>query len=306
MNATLDAALGYAAEDWPIFPCRPWPSKAPLVGGGFHAATTDPVIIERWWRRWPNAIIGSPTGIRSVALDVDPRHGGIETLAALGFAALPETLTAKTAGGGFHLHFAPPDPPIRNTTGADGRRGVGAGLDWRGLGGYVILPSPGSGYSWVAETRGLPPAPVPAALMPRPSHLADGVGEPAETDELTPYGEAALRSACDNILDAPDGRQQATINAESYAIGRPAGCGDVPRRLALDVLVRAARGIPTYDRRRPWRPGQAEAMVRRAFREGLAKPRLSLEEKRRDLDEAIEEMVRTGVEVDWMIPRDGG
>lgn len=52
-----------------------------------------------------------------------------------------------TASGGLHLHFEPGDHGIRNTAGANGR-GIGPGLDWRGDGGFVILPSPGSGYFW--------------------------------------------------------------------------------------------------------------------------------------------------------------
>jgi hypothetical protein len=300
----LETALEYASQGWPVFPCRGWPLKTPLIGGGFHGATLVPAIIRGWWRRWPGAIVGTPTGISFVVLDVDPRHGGVETLAGLGVTELPATPTATTPGGGVHLHFAVPAAPIRNTTGSVGKRGIGPGLDWRGLGGYVIAPSPGSGYAWVEATRELPLLPVPAALMPKVGQFTDDVGEPAEANELTPYGEAAIRSACDNILDAPDGQQQATINTESFGLGRLAGCGDAPRQLALDALIRAARGIPSYDRARPWRPGQAEAMVRRAFREGLAKPRLNLAGKQLALEAAIDEIIRTGVDIDW-IPRDG-
>jgi hypothetical protein len=303
VSATFAAALEYAANGWPVFPCRPWPDKTPLTAHGFKDAKTDPAVIAAWWRRWPGAVIGMPTGIKFVVLDIDPRHGGVETLAGLGFAQLPSTPVARTGGGGWHLYFAVPDPPIRNTAG-DRRRGIGPGLDWRGAGGYVIAPAPGTGYAWIEEARRLPLAPVPPALLPIAGESADAVGEARETTELTPYSEAAILSACDNILDAPDGHQQATLNAESYLIGRLAGCGDAPRELALEVLLRAARAIPTYDGSRPWRPGQAEEMVRRAFREGLARPRMSLEEKARALDEAIDEMAKTAVDIDWS-PRDG-
>jgi hypothetical protein len=296
--SALDAALGYARQAWPVFPCRPWPSKAPLTAHGFRDASTEEAVIRGWWRRWPDAIIGAPTGSSFVVLDVDPRHGGIETLAGLGFTAMPATPTAKTGGNGFHLYFAPPDPPIRNTSGDRGR-GIGKGLDWRGRGGFVIVPAPGTGYEWVAETIALPFAAVPPELLPRRNVGDDRIGTAHRCDTLTEYGEAALRSACANILAAPKGEQQATLNGEAYSIGRLAGCGDAPMKLALDVLVVAARGIASYDRSRPWRPGEAEAMVRRAFADGLARPRLSLDDKQRALDAAIAEYAANAVDVDW-------
>jgi hypothetical protein len=303
-NPTLEAALAYAASGWPVFPCKPWPSKAPLTAHGYRDATTDPAKIREWWRRWPGAIIGTPTGSRFVVLDVDPRHRGIETLAGFGFSEAIEAPTVETPGGGWHFYLAPPDPPIRGTVGATGRRGIGAGLDWRARGNYVILPSPGSGYSWVADTRELSFAPVPAALMPREPEFADAVGEAREASVLDPYGAAALASAIENIRDAPEGAQRSTLNGECFSIGRLAGAGGVPAALALLALTEAARELKNYDQSRPWRPGQAEEMARTAFREGRARPRLSLEEKQRALDEAVDEMVRTGVDIDWD-PGDG-
>jgi hypothetical protein len=147
MSEVVGRALGYASKGWPVFPCH-WVGpkrKNPLTSHGYLDATIDRARIVWWWSRWPAALIGAATGKKSVVLDVDPRHGGVETLAALGFPKLPRTPTVRTAGGGFHLHFAPPlGREIRNTQGAEGN-GIGAGLDWRGVGGYVIVPSPDSG-----------------------------------------------------------------------------------------------------------------------------------------------------------------
>ena len=72
---------------------------------------------------------------------------GFDSLEELGFAILPNTRMSQTASSGLHLHFDPADHGIRNTAGKKGR-GIGPGLDWRGDGGYVILPAPGSGYAW--------------------------------------------------------------------------------------------------------------------------------------------------------------
>ena len=220
----LTEALAYAARGWPVFPCA-WQGprrKDPMTGHGFKDATIEPTAIERWWRRWPDALIGTPTGQNFVVLDVDPRHGGFETMAALGFPTLPATLTSVTGSGGRHLYFRPV-LGLRNTQGARGR-GIGAGLDWRGEGGYVILPAAGCGYVWLNDA---PMAETPRALLPDLSERAAIVGQSARTAVLTEYGEAALRSAADNILGAPNGEQEATLNGEAYSIGRLAGCGGV-------------------------------------------------------------------------------
>src|SRR5262249_51630909 len=159
-----DAALDYAARGWSVFPCewRELQRKKPLTDNGYKDASTDPQVIRRWWGRCPSALIGTPTGHGFVVLDIDVKRGqdGRATLAALGFAELPPTPTARTGSGGWHLYFAEPVRPLHSTQGARGR-GIGPGLDWRGTGGYVIAPSPGSGYEWVEETLALPLAPVP-------------------------------------------------------------------------------------------------------------------------------------------------
>ena len=109
--------------------------------------------IERWFEQWPDANIGIVTGQISnlVVLDIDPRHGGDESLADLTrrFDSLPPTLTARTGGGGRHFYFAAPaDPiPIRS------RVGLAPGVDVRAEGGMVVAPPSihpsGQRYGWI-------------------------------------------------------------------------------------------------------------------------------------------------------------
>jgi hypothetical protein len=164
-------ALAYCRRCWPVFPCRR-DNKQPLVSGGFHAATTDEPQIRWWLRSWPLALIGVPTGKTSgfVVLDVDVKRldaKGFDTLAELGHAVLRNTPMVHTASGGLHVYFDPAGRKICNTQ-RDRGSGIGRGLDVRGYGGYVIVPSPGSGYDSdpFANLDILPLAPAPDGSLP--------------------------------------------------------------------------------------------------------------------------------------------
>jgi hypothetical protein len=283
----LDTALAYAARGWAVFPCR-WCGlcrKHPLTPNGFHDASTDPNVITAWWRCWPDALIGVATGQASgfVVLDIDVKCAdryGFDTLDALGFAILPETPMAHTATGGLHLYLAPPLHVEIGCTQGDKGRGIGSGLDWRGEGGYVIVPSPNSGYFWDPiwnfDTAVLVPA--PAELLPRiPERTA--LAQPVEpATGLSAYASSALNRACRRIAAASDGQQEATLNGEAFAIGTLAGAGAVPPDFALNVLLYAAGQIRDYDLGRPWRLAEIQRKVNRAFDAGMRHPR----ESRRD------------------------
>lgn len=134
----LDHALAYAAAGFPVFPCKATSdktrgSKAPhLPGesatgkrdGGHWLASRDPIEIRRWWARWPDALIGFPTGLRTrcIVIDLDPKDTAVATmLAALtvwcerlmhvdpATGEISEPAIARTQSGGLHLYFAWPD-----------------------------------------------------------------------------------------------------------------------------------------------------------------------------------------------------
>lgn len=58
----LDSARAFARAGFPVFPCSH--DKRPLVKWK-EAATTDDAAICQWWRDWPGAMIGLPTGSTS-------------------------------------------------------------------------------------------------------------------------------------------------------------------------------------------------------------------------------------------------
>jgi len=278
----LDVALAHAAACRPVFPCQ-WQGarrKQPLIERGVHAASTEPTAIRDWLSRWPEALIGMVTGEPSniAVLDVDTKHNtanGYDTLDDLGFGVLPDTPIAHTASGGLHLYFRRPLAGLRNTGGARGR-GIGPGLDWRGDGGYVIVPSPGSGYSWAPHHRlsTEPLAEVPPGLLPRELERPVAPEPVRPTTGLSPYAAAALDNACRRIVAAPAGEQEATLNGESFAIGTLAGAGAIPTNFARRVLTWAAVQLPSHDRKRPWLQIELERKVERAFNEGVRHPRV--------------------------------
>jgi Bifunctional DNA primase/polymerase, N-terminal/Primase C terminal 1 (PriCT-1) len=134
-HTLLKAALAWARNGKPVFPCRPG-GKDPLTKRGHIDATTDPRKIHMWWRRWPNANIAVPTGGRSGVLVVDVDHpASLDALEAK-HDKFSETRTHSTGSGGMHLIFAYPEgSDIRNSAGK-----LGEGLDVRGEGGYIIVP----------------------------------------------------------------------------------------------------------------------------------------------------------------------
>src|SRR5690348_11756696 len=77
----------------------------------------------------------------------------------------PETPMAHTESGGLHVYCQCPNEQVQNNAGR-----IGPGLDTRANGGYVIGPSPGSGYSWdsVWNFDTCTPIEAPAWLWPPP------------------------------------------------------------------------------------------------------------------------------------------
>lgn len=135
-----DAARHYAALGVPVFPLVPG-EKRPLVAHGFKDATAGPDQVAAWWRRWPEANIGIPTGPASglevVDVDVkgDPPRGPDSWQQATG-AGLLDGWAAQvvTPSGGLHAYY--PAAEAEQRSWAPGA----AQLDFRGTAGYIVAP----------------------------------------------------------------------------------------------------------------------------------------------------------------------
>jgi hypothetical protein len=144
-------AARYAGDwHWPVFPLRPG-SKEPDTPHGFKDATTDLERIERYWRRHPQANIGIPTGIAFDVIDIDrPKRdgqpdGGLAYKMLLDAGELPDTHgQVATAHAGLHLYVEP--------TGSGCAQEIEPSVDYRGMGGYVVVPPsmlPAGRWQWL-------------------------------------------------------------------------------------------------------------------------------------------------------------
>ena len=178
----MTEALDYAGRGWAVMPlhapkngacdcgrkdCKS-PAKHPRLMHGVKDASTDRAKVEDWWSMWPTSNIGIATGAVSgiVVLDIDPRHGGAESLKDLQneHGPLPDTVECLTGGGGCHYYFAHPGAHVGNKV------GLKPGLDLRGDGGYVVAPPSrhisGRDYEWqiFGDPDTAPLAPLPEYL----------------------------------------------------------------------------------------------------------------------------------------------
>jgi hypothetical protein len=207
------------------FPVRQ--GEAPLGRRRLQAASKNPEQISAWWREFPHALIGVPTGAASgiFAVDLDGvAHGGPDGLVAwdkltAGRAASP-TLRHETPNGGIHLVYRyDPQRPVTNRRGA-----LPEGVDVRGDGGYTIWPPSKlpDGRSWRVpencETDAISDAPewlyellAETPATPPSSGKSNGAGA---------YADAALADELAAVSSARRGQRNATLNKAAFSLGQ--------------------------------------------------------------------------------------
>lgn len=282
-----DAAFDYARRGWPVFPCHEpvaggcscgradctSPAKHPRTRRGLHDASCDPAVIADWWHRWPTANVAISTGARSriVVVDIDPAHGGDASLTELerSHASLPPTTTVITGSGGRHLYFAHPEVHVRNSAGV-----LGAGLDIRGDGGYVIAPpsrhptggtyrwahprNPAALPDWLRERLDRPP---PAPLPPPGGHPRPGQGRSSSA-----WARQAVAGELVRVRQSEPGRRNTDLNRAAFALGQLLGGGHLDATEIHDLLVDAGLAVGLH-------PREVAATVRSGLGAGARHPR---------------------------------
>jgi hypothetical protein len=267
----LKTALGYGRHHKPVFPCKPG-GKTPLTPNGHLDATTDPRKLHGWFNRWPDANPAMPTGSRSKVwvLDVDLNKGGRESLKALEdrHGPLPATYTVKTGSGGRHLYFALPDRvEIRNSAGK-----LGAGLDVRGEGGYVLLRGSVTESAYVVldktQAANAPTWLVELVKKPKPqpqgSQRREGASVPV--DDGGPIHEGArnrtLFFVALALKDAGRSREEAI---QSLLETNDARCSPPLPDTEVETIVKSAYRYPVRGKRTPPEVVEALASLKRAW-----------------------------------------
>jgi hypothetical protein len=261
----LDAALEYAQRGIPVFPCNPL-DKKPLTSSGFKDATKDEAQVRAWWSKWPNAMIGAPTGPASgmwvVDLDLDPAKkidgkASLDQLIAQR-GPIPETLKTITPRGGQHLVFSwDGSIEIRNSAGK-----IGPGIDVRGNGGYVCLPpsrnASGGEYRWVSNGVAKA-APAPGWLIAL-----------AKATKSKAWAKAALERECKAVASAQPGTRNATLNTAAFSLFQIVAGGGLDDQEVREKLFEAAEtcGLVADDG-----APSVEATINSGAQAGRAQPR---------------------------------
>ncbi len=284
-GSPLLAALAYAAAGWPVLPvhtptevggCSCGQPKCRAIGKHArildwpHRASTDANVIAGWWRRWPDANVAVRTGTITV-LDVDG-PAGARTLRDLQAAhePLPGTRCAITARG-THLYFHAVARLLRCSAAQ-----LGPGLDVRARGGYVIAPpsrhTTGHRYRW-AGPHEIAPLPTwlaglltpPEPDAPAPRALPRAVIAPGH-DRATRYLQAALDGEIAELVRAPVGTRNATLNRAAFRLGQLVGAG-------LGEPDRIAETLRTAAQQRGLGVTEADATIASGLAAGRAHPR---------------------------------
>jgi hypothetical protein len=307
VNELLDAALNYAARGWHVFPLLP-NSKRPACPrhpaarcdrsdpycrhghvGWEQRATTSIRRIRRAWTSHPYgiAIATGPSGLLVVDTDrPKPAEPGalspnvptgddhLRRLAEQQGGSLPRTWTVATPSGGTHRYFLiPRGEPMGNTAGR-----LGALVDTRGQGGYVVAP-PTNLYrpytlqddrvpvplpDWLAQLLAKPAPQLASSAMPQLRQHPPGRGA------AVGYAEAAIAGEVTHVEAARPGQRNHTLFCAAVALGQLVSGGQLEERAAREAL-RAAATQHIHDG--AFSAGQADATITSGLSRGARTPR---------------------------------
>jgi hypothetical protein len=233
------------------------PGKHPhaqLAPCGINSATTDLDKIRSCFATVPLLNFGVATE-RLFVIDIDPRNDGDN--AWLELIRKPKhhdvhTWRVITGGGGEHIIFEQPDPPLRSGE-------LTRGVDLKGAGGYIVgvgsLHTHGRRYTWFPDCspNEVELAPVPEWLLKQQMRQ----GERRPDSHWTEMAKGGL----------PDGSRNVTTLS---LLGKLIGAG-IPPALALELVQcwNAVRGDP------PQKPEQITQQLKRVLRLECKKRRVA-------------------------------
>ena len=263
MGSKLDHALALAAKGFKVFPIKPGAKHPPLLNGWPKKATSDPATVEQYWLPMPDANVGIHCeGL--LVIDVDVKKGGNDALEFIKLTQdLPATLTTRTPTGGSHLYYRLPGghAGVPNSVGV-----LGAGLDVRSTGGYVLAAGSevaAGGYSFEHPD---------VAIADAPDWLVSKLGQSKPKAEPA----AEVKDAPDSLLERATGWLEGQApavegqggDARTYAVA----CGlrdlGVSQSQALELLLAHWNGACSPS----WSPEDLAVRVGNAYRYASGEP----------------------------------
>jgi len=249
-NVFLEAALKYAARGWSVFPCRD--DKRPFTKHGFKDSSCDPLIINEWWTRFPNAAIGidcGGSGLVVVDCDIKPGIDGIDNFTELGIEH-DDAFHSSTPSGGLHVIY-------KNTTNGLIKNSAGKlcpGIDIRASGGYIIAAfsviSSGSYLPLEEDWEGREPMNIPQALIDLlvapVEHTETPVAPVVEYKSNNHYGDAAMAGELSGVASAIEGTRNDVLNTAAFRLGQLAAGGEIDAAEAEDLLL-SATSLPSAE-----------------------------------------------------------
>lgn len=266
-SPTHVAALAYAKRGWRVLPLD---GKVPFTQHGVYDATTDPAVIDGWFRRYPFASVGIACGPQSDLWVLDADHEeGLATLKTLGIDKRAPYVW--TGGGGVHVFFAWSD--------AVGQRvRCLPGIDTRADRGYVVAPpsihKSGVRYKW-GGTGSMPTGILDQAhesllaLVRKPDGPTPVKAEPRPlpASGLTPYGKVVLDRVYHEIACTTAGSRDDRRNTAAFSLGRLAAGGHVSKE---DVIACITAGCERNGLLADMGEKKLRLAVERAIEDGYA------------------------------------
>lgn len=256
----LKAALTLAAKGFHVFPVKA-DNKIPAVDRWQDAASNSPSKVKEFFDGSEQNIGISTSKFADdeylLVVDVDTKKAdGFKSLELLQtiHGALPQTFGVNTPSGGMHLYFK------SNKQVSNSANKIGAGIDIRGTGGYVVAPFSSIGGKLYEAVHKCP-------IAPAPEWLVDVAGQPRERDDREDVdGE---------LLDLPGAINRATdflMNDCPYAVEGMGGDEDTYKAacavmdfglspsMALDLMLEHWNPLCSP----PWNPEDLEVKVNNA------------------------------------------
>jgi hypothetical protein len=240
--------------------------KQPAFDGWQDWATQDINKVTAYHNKMPQANWGISTARYKAdqhlcVVDVDVKKGkpGLESLDKLQLlnGELPATLTTVTATGGRHLFFTS-ETPVRNSAGT----ALGAGLDSRGEGGYVVAPGSaidGALYELANEAI---PQPAPAWLVTRIGPPRAKEDKPAI--EAFDNSQDADRAVAYLKEKAPLAVQGAGGDETTYKVAARVKDFGIAEETALSLMLQHWNENCSP----PWDPAELKAKISNAYSYG--------------------------------------